>query len=123
LRIDKVTPVLYAESPRTVVQFYVDRLGFSIDTAHPSLDDPDVLVLDHGSVSIMYYRAGPMPVSSGQINFDVEDLDPFLTVLGSDHTPEWGPETFDYGRREFGVRDPNGILVVFSMPARCSDDQ
>ena len=58
-----------------------------------------------------------MPTSSAQIQFAVEELGPFLTALGSDYPPEWGPETFDYGRTEFGVRDPNGVLVVFSMPA------
>jgi hypothetical protein len=27
---------------------------------------------------------------------------------------EWGPEVYDYGRREFALRDPDGYLVIFS---------
>ena len=30
---------------------------------------------------------------------------------------EWGPEVYDYGRREFAIKDNNGYLLALSEPA------
>ena len=115
MRVERVVPVIYVDRPREVLGFYTDCLGFKIDTAHPTLDEPDLVILDHGHHSLMICKVGPMPKSSSQINLEVDEFDSVLAALPNDVRPEWGPETFDYGRREVGLRDPSGVLVVLSM--------
>jgi catechol 2,3-dioxygenase-like lactoylglutathione lyase family enzyme len=114
----RIVPVLYAESLKEIVSFYTDVLGFQVDTAIPNLDDPELVIFDRDDASLMYSKVGPMPRSSSQINVEVDDIYAVVESLPDSVKPEWGPEHFDYGRTEFGVRDPNNILVVFSMPTR-----
>ena len=45
------------------------------------------------------------------------DLDALAERVRASVPLEWGPETKDYGMREFGVRDPNGYLLVFAEAA------
>jgi len=115
MNVKNIVPVFYAESLVDILAFYVDVLGFRADTIVPDADDPEVLILDIGDASLMYCKVGPMPRSSGQINIQVDDIQPAIDSLPSDLKPEWGPEAFDYGRTEFAIRDPNDILVVYSM--------
>ena len=116
MNLNGVLPVFYAENLLPILDFYTGALGFVADTVHPDHEDPEVLILNHGRVSIMYAKVGPMPESRGQLNFEVDNVDKVLAGLPEAITPDWGPEDFDYGRREFAIRDPNGILLVFSMP-------
>jgi hypothetical protein len=37
-----------------------------------------------------------------------------LERMGSAATIEWGPEVFEYGRRECSIKDPTGYSVVLS---------
>lgn len=115
MQIQKLVPTFYAEDLKPVLAFY-RTLGFVADTIWPDESAPEILILDHGPVSLMYALVGPMPRSSGQINLEVDDVDAVLQQLPPDWQIEWGPEDFDYGRREFGLRDPNGVMVVFSSP-------
>lgn len=118
MNLNGVLPVFYAENLLPVLDFYTGVLGFVADTIDPDIEDPDVIILNHGRVSIMYAKVGPMPVSSGQLNFEVDNVDKVFANLPDFITADWGPEDFDYGRREFAIRDPNGILLVFSMPSK-----
>ncbi len=82
------TPVLYVADVIAARDFYCNVLGFTVDTCWPD-GDPQVLVVDHGVAALHKHLA------------------PRVTV-------EWGPEVYFYGRREFSVRDPNGVSVIFT---------
>ena len=118
MNIERFVPVYYAESLPEILDFYTRVLGFVADTVFPDKADPEVVILDLGSASLMYCKVGPMPKSSGQFNIEVDDIQPMLDALPPQVRPEWGPEAYDYGRTEFGIRDPNDVLVVFSMATR-----
>ena len=118
MNLNGVLPVFYAEDLKPVLDFYTDVLGFTADLVQPDEENPEVLLLDHGKVSILYSKAGRMPPSTGQVNFDVDDVKDVMKILPASVESEWGPEAFPYGRTEFAIRDPNGIVLVFSMPTR-----
>jgi len=115
--LNGILPVFYADDLSSAIEFYTEILGFSVAMSHPDEEKPEFVVLDHDAVSIMYGKAGSMPRSTGQLNFDVDDVRDVLRVLPDSIEPEWGPKDFPYGRREVAIRDPNGILLVFSQPS------
>ena len=115
MNYQKIVPVFYADCLPEILNFYTNVLSFHAVTIFPSADKPEVLIFDNGENSLMYCKVGPMPRSSGQINIEVDDIHAVLDSLPAEVKPEWGPEAFFYGRTEFGIRDPNEVLVVFTM--------
>ncbi len=51
---------------------------------------------------------------SGLIYVFVDDVDAVAKHLEGQVPFEWGPETQEYGLREFGIRDVNGYYLVFA---------
>ena len=45
------------------------------------------------------------------VSVDVDDF--YKAALDAGYTPEYEPQKTVNGRREFGLRDPNGYLMVF----------
>lgn len=115
ISITKLTPVFYAENLLPIIKFYRDILGLKVDTIFQDKENPEVIIFDHDKFSLMYCKTGPMPQSSGQIQIDVDDIKTVIQQLPKEINIEWGPEKFEYGRIEFGIRDPNDILIVFSQ--------
>lgn len=114
---NKVTPFLATQDIESAIGFYCDVLGFSVNTLDPS-DKPTLCVLDKGNVSMMFdatlWQANP-PILTGQILFDVNDVDALFCRVQPHAEILWGPDDFDYGRREFSCRDPDGYALVFSQ--------
>lgn len=112
-----VTPSLAVRSLDASLSFYTELLGFTVDTLWPR-EDPTLVILDRGPVSLLLTTEGctdeTPPTFTGDLRFDVSDVSPLASSL-EDHVDfEWGPEVYHYGRREFGVRDPDGYLLIFS---------
>jgi uncharacterized glyoxalase superfamily protein PhnB len=78
--------------------------------------------LSLGGAVLQFYRDPPIgtlpvPSLSGTIYVHVEDIAALSAPISNQVPFEWGPETMDYGMREFAVRDPNGYFVAFASPA------
>jgi hypothetical protein len=78
--------------------------------------------LSFGGAVLQFYRDPPIgtlqaPSLSGTIYIHVEDIDVLSGSISNQVPLAWGPETMDYGMREFAVRDPNGYFIAFSSPA------
>jgi catechol 2,3-dioxygenase-like lactoylglutathione lyase family enzyme len=114
-----VTPFLKTvDLPRTI-EFYINLLGFVVDSQWPA-DKPTNCMLDNGHVHLAFgtdpQNWYPAPGLSGQLWIDVDDVDALHASLVGKVTIEWGPEDYGYGRREFAVKDCNGYLLTFSSP-------
>jgi uncharacterized glyoxalase superfamily protein PhnB len=97
---------------------FYETIGFR----HCGGDDaPGWIELSFGGAMLQFYRDPPTgtlpePSLSGTIYVHVEDIDALSAHISGQMPFEWGPETMDYGMREFAVRDPNGYFVAFSSP-------
>lgn len=99
-------------------KFY-ETLGFCLSGGAP---ESGWMELKLGSARLQFYKEPPIgtlktPSLSGTIYVQVPNVDSIAESLKADFTFEWGPETMDYGMREFALRDPSGYLLAFSAPA------
>lgn len=98
---------------------FYERLGFYLSggAVHSGW-----IELSRNAVVIQFYHDPPIgtaaaPSMSGTIYVHVDEVDTLAAALAENSVFEWGPETMDYGMREFAVRDPNGYLLAFAAPA------
>lgn len=124
------TPDLFTAELEATLAFYTETLGFTVNTLWPT-DEPSMCILDRDGASLMFHTerwdAEEVAHLTGQIRIDVADCSALHAAVVERGSTEvlWGPEVFEYGRREFSVRDPNGYRLVFSEatsePATCSE--
>lgn len=111
---------IYAVEPRLPVsdvprsrEFY-GELGFR-PGSEPGSDGFLIMVRDSARIQLIatdaHHPPGPFTVWLA-----VDDVDRELARLGERVTIEWGPEDYEYGRREFAVLDPDGHRLIFSSP-------
>lgn len=113
----RIVPSLLARDLAETVRFY-EALGFvrcgeGVDTSWIELRR-DELVLQ-------FYADPPAgtpnaPIMSGTIYVHADGVDALAEEWRDRLSFEWGPETMDYGMREFAFRDPNGYLIAFAAP-------
>jgi uncharacterized glyoxalase superfamily protein PhnB len=121
----KLTPVLFVERIEPVLAFWADQLGFAKTVEVPEGDHLGFVILQKGSVEVMYQTYASvdkdMPAIAKDIRkgptflyVEVENLDELKPALSS--SPVYMPErnTF-YGALEIGVRDPAGHFVTFAQ--------
>lgn len=113
-----VTPRLPVSDLARTRSFYEDLLGFSAEVLWPT-DEPDFIILRRGGVRVGFIgpQHGHAPPGHVELYVDVDDIESLHESLAPHCEIEWGPEVYEYGRREFGLRDPDGYLLIFTEPA------
>jgi uncharacterized glyoxalase superfamily protein PhnB len=119
----KLTPVLVVEAIEPVLPFWVDRLGFTMTTQVPHGDHIGFVILQHGTVEVMYQTTASVAADVGSIGdhplrgtalfIEVEDLDAIVRSLSGIEPVTPRRKTF-YGADEFIVREPGGNVVTFA---------
>ena len=134
----KLTPVISVDHIEPSLPFWIERLGFQKTAEVPEGDRLGFVILVKGNVEVMYQTrasvakdlgtaAAPgIPPAAGAINpskdlvmlyIQVEKLDPVMAALKGIEVVVPERKTF-YGAREFGVREPGGIVVLFAEFAK-----
>ncbi len=112
-----VTPFLKTTNLGQTIEFYVNLLGFVVDSQWPA-HNPTDCILDNGHVHLAFgtdpQNWYPAPCLSGQLWIDVDDVMALHASLVGKVAVEWGPDVYGYGRREFAIKDCNGYLLTFS---------
>ena len=115
-----ITPFLKTKNLAETVRFYIDVLGFVVDSQWPTGNPTDCL-LDNGEVHLAFSTDPnnwyPDPGLSGQLWIEVDDVLALHASLVGKAPIEWGPEVYSYGRREFAIKDCNGYVLTFTEPA------
>ena len=112
--------------PRTIA-FYEDVLGFRADVLWPEVD-PTFCLLRRGQISLAFDRVESSVALPDATGFYIEaaDVRAMHQDLRGRVTVEWGPEVYQYGRREFAIRDPNGYMIIFTEhtddPPTCAEN-
>jgi uncharacterized glyoxalase superfamily protein PhnB len=121
----KLTPILFVEKIEPLLPFWTEHLGFLKTVEVPEGDRLGFVILQQGSVEVMYQTYASvgkdMPAILPEarkgptfLYIEVENLDALKPAFKS--VDVYMPErnTF-YGAREIGVRDPAGHFLTFAQ--------
>jgi catechol 2,3-dioxygenase-like lactoylglutathione lyase family enzyme len=113
-RFLNVAPRLPVADLERTITFYTELLGFDCGAIWPEAA-PTFAIMDRDRINVQFDLAKPgMVVGNATLSFDVDDALALLEQLDGRLPIEWGPEVYWYGRREFGIRDPDGYLIIIS---------
>ena len=115
MTIQSVTPMLTVTDVRAAVAFYQDVLGF----ACLNLADGWACVGIDG-IEVMFalpnaHLPFEKPLMTGSLYFNTTDVDDWWEKLKERCKIEYPIEDFDYGMREFAIRDNSGYLLQFGQ--------
>ncbi|MEM8931380.1 MAG: VOC family protein, partial [Acidobacteriota bacterium] len=101
------------------IEFYTQRLGFSIDFAWG--EPPTYAGVRLGRVSV-HLTEGERPVSGSKVYFVIDALDPLYAKHATAAVEIVdGPENCPWGMREHAVRDLDGHVLRFGQPIPVKD--
>lgn len=114
----RVVPSLLSRNLESTEHFYT-ALGF-VRTGGSSLSG--WVELRRDTFVLQFYAEPPVgtpttPIMSGTVYCHLESINELASEWAGRVSFEWGPETMDYGMREFAIRDPDGYLIAFAAPA------
>lgn len=116
MRFARVTPRLPVTSLGRTVAFYRDILGFTVDVAYPEVR-PTFAILSREDVQVAFFEPDehrPDRQGYAELYIEVDGVRELHAQIVTQVLVEWGPEVYSYGRREFAVNDPDGVLVIFT---------
>jgi len=116
--LTKIVPSLLSRDLVVTARFY-EGLGFSIVGGSAECG---WIELKRDAAVLQFYADPPVgtpdqPILSGTIYIHLDGVDALAAEWAGRIAFEWGPETMEYGMREFAIRDPNGYLFAFAAPA------
>ncbi|MCD9189079.1 MAG: VOC family protein [Pyrinomonadaceae bacterium] len=115
MKIKRITPMLLTKKLQETSDFYEKFLGFRCRGKYPQ-DAPCWMSLWNGENEIAFYLSNENPefenpVFSGTIYFEVENVDELWEKLKDKVEIVYELKNFDYGMREFGIKDCNGYIL------------
>ena len=120
-----LSPVLVVEEIEPCVDFWRDRLGFTVANEVPEGDELGFVILVGDDVTLMYQSraslekdipalSGPKLVSPNLLYVTVSSIDDIERRLEGIVKAVPRRTTF-YGATEIGVREPGGYVVLFAQ--------
>jgi catechol 2,3-dioxygenase-like lactoylglutathione lyase family enzyme len=108
-------PILYVTDIEKTIRFYCDVLGFRCANRFESWAS-----LQRDSAEIMFSLPNehlPFEKSlfTGSFYFHADDVDALWAQLRDKADVVYPLESFEYGMREFAIRDINGYLLQFGQ--------
>lgn len=118
--LQRIVPSLLVRDMAETLSFY-RKLGFVVSGHDGNEAAAGWAEVHRGNVVIQFYTDPPHgtptePICSGTF-YVFGDVDALVEELRGIVEFAWGPETMDYGMKEFGVQDPNGYFIAFTQPA------
>ena len=110
--------MLETEDLRQTIKFYTELLGFKCQGLYPDADNPCWASLVKDQIEIMFTTRNAhsrleQPMMTGSLYFNPDNVDEAWEQLKDQVMIEYPIENFDYGMREFAIRDCNGYLIQF----------
>jgi uncharacterized glyoxalase superfamily protein PhnB len=118
LKLKNVRPILETDDVNGTREFYTKVLGFECDGHFEEDGKPTWISLVKDNVVIMFgarnaHSGIPTPTMTGSLYFEPDNVDEAWAELKDKVTVEYPIENFDYGMREFAIRDCNGYVLQF----------
>ena len=110
-----LTPMLTVTSIDSAIEFYRDLLGFQLVSSFPGsacmrLDDVEIM-FSLPNEHLPFTR----PMMTGSLYFKTDQVDVLRERLKDRCQVEYPIEDFEYGMREFAIRDNSGYLLQFGQ--------
>lgn len=120
MKLKHLIPMLETNDLRETINFYTNTLGFSCNSFYPSKENPCWAMLNKDSVEIMFslrncHSAIEKPIMTGSLYLYPDDIDEIWETLKDKIAIDYPIENFEYGMREFAIRDCNGYLIQFGQ--------
>ncbi len=120
MKLNNLRLMLDTADIKETIRFYTDLLGFSATSFYPDEENACWVSLAKDDSEIMFslrneHSKFTSPVLSGAIYFNVDDVDDVWENLKDKGQIEYPIENFDFGMREFAIRDCNGYLLQFGQ--------
>jgi len=118
MKLTNLTPMLETDDLRQTIKFYTELLGFTCESLYPDAENPIWTSLRRDEVVIMFttrnaHSTITRPTMTGSLYIYPDNVDEVWELLKDKAIIEYPIENFDYGIREFAIRDCNGYLVQF----------
>ena len=115
MKVTHLFPILATEDLPKTIEFYTQNLGFEIQGTYPP-ENPCWASLCSGNAEIAFNTPNsnlPFEKSAltGSIYLTVENIDELWEKLKHKVEIVYPIENFEYGMREFGMRDCNGYVL------------
>jgi uncharacterized glyoxalase superfamily protein PhnB len=115
VKILDVTPMLSVISVETAIAFYRDILGFECLAS----TDGWACMGSHGTEVMLALPNAHLPfekpMMTGSLYFNTDDVDAWWKQLKDQCQVVYPLEDFEYGMREFAIRDNSGYLLQFGQ--------
>jgi uncharacterized glyoxalase superfamily protein PhnB len=123
MALKRLAPILTTDDMDRSVRFYVEVLGFTCGMQAPGYSN-----LYRDAVRIMLAAPNKHlewkgPSFTGQLYIDLEmaeEVDALWEKVKDRAEVIYAVGDFDYGMREFGVRDDNGYHLAFGAPSKAT---
>ncbi len=118
---ERLVPTLLVYDMGETLAFY-RKLGFEVTGCDGAETSSTWAEVSRGQITFEFYSEPPRgtpatPICGGTFYVFTNGVDALALEFRDKVEFEWGPETMDYGMKEFAVQDPNGYLIAFSEPA------
>ncbi len=117
MKLTQLIPMLWVPDVKEAIQFYVDILGFVCSNYVPQVGWG--IVRRDGVAIMIALPNAHTPFAGSQFTgafyFNTDDVDGLWEQLKDKVTIEYPIEDFEYGMREFAIRDNNGYLLEFGQ--------
>jgi catechol 2,3-dioxygenase-like lactoylglutathione lyase family enzyme len=118
---ERLVPSLLVYDMGETLAFY-RKLGFEVTGCDGTETSSTWAEVSRGQITFQFYSEPPhgtpeTPICSGTFYVFTNGVDALALEFRDKVEFAWGPETMDYGMKEFAVQDPNGYLIAFSEPA------
>jgi hypothetical protein len=109
---ERLVPSLLVYDMGETLAFY-RRLGFELTGCDGAETSSTWAEVSRGQITFQFYTEPPRgtpatPICSGTFYVFTNGVDALALEFRDKVEFAWGPETMDYGMKEFAVQDPNG---------------
>lgn len=121
MKLTSLRPMLESRNLETTIEFYTGTLGFTVGDILQDGETTSWCSLYRDGVSIMFCSPNTHMnyggiLLTGSIYFNVEEVDRIWEDLKDKCSVLYNLENFNYGMREFGIKDNNGYVLSFGEP-------
>ncbi|HVX51411.1 MAG TPA: VOC family protein [Chitinophagaceae bacterium] len=115
MRLLNLTPMLWTANLEGTMEFYATQLGFTISNYN---EEWGWVHLNRDGAGIMFalpntHEAFDKPACTGTFYFYCDEVDNLWEKLKDPPFVYYGIENFEYGMREFAIKDNNGYILQF----------
>lgn len=113
-----ITPLLESNDLQGTVHFYTGILGFTLAGKLENNNEINWCSLNRDGVYIMFSKPNSIIkhnsiILSGSLYFYITDVDEYWQQVKDKAEIVYGLQNFEYGMREFAIKDNNGYVLNF----------